>query len=45
MGAPQCRRLRARNVPFAMAAQDVMAQVADGHQVVVDGKQIRVLAR
>ena len=43
--SPQCRRLRGRNVPFAMATPEVMAQVADGHQVVVDDKQIRILAR
>jgi len=41
--SPQCRRLRGRNVPFAMASPDVMAQIANGHQVVVDDKRIRIL--
>jgi hypothetical protein len=41
--SPQCRRLRGRNVPFAMAPPEVMAQIADGHHVVVDDKQIRIL--
>ena len=41
--SPQCRRLRGRNVPFAIATPDVMAQIADGRQVVVDDKQIRIL--
>ena len=43
--SPQCRRLRDRNVPFAMATPEVMAQIVDGRQVVVDGTQIRIMAQ
>jgi hypothetical protein len=41
--SPQCRRLRSRRVPFAMASEPVMAQLADGDHVVVDDTQVRVL--
>ena len=41
--SPQCRRLRARRVPFAMVAPDAMAQLPDSAHVVVDERHIRVL--
>lgn len=41
--SPQCRRLRARGVPFAMLDPGVMATIGDGSHVLVDERQVRYL--
>ena len=39
--SPQCQRLRARGVPFAMLEPGVMATIGDGSHVLVDERQVR----
>ena len=41
--SPQCRRLRARGMPFAMLDPGAMATIGDGSHVLVDERQVRYL--
>jgi hypothetical protein len=40
--SPQCRRLRERGIPFAMLGPNVMADLAEGDRIVVDGQRLSV---